>query len=84
MIIRGLEVLDLRFPTSRTNAGTDAVHVDPDYSAAYVDHLHEHFEEPVAVRRGRYIAPTHPGYSITIREASRLAYRYPDGDVWVA
>src|SRR5258706_14915749 len=36
MIIRGLEVLDLRFPTSRTNAGTDAVHVDPDYSAASV------------------------------------------------
>jgi hypothetical protein len=28
MIIRGLEVLDLRFPTSRTLAGTDAVHVD--------------------------------------------------------
>ena len=36
MIIRGLEVLDLRFPTSRTSAGTDAVHLDPDYSAAYV------------------------------------------------
>ena len=36
MIIRDLEVLDLRFPTSRTHAGTDAVHVDPDYSAAYV------------------------------------------------
>ncbi|PYR38565.1 MAG: fuconate dehydratase, partial [Acidobacteria bacterium] len=36
MIIRGLDVLDIRFPTSRTFAGTDAVHVDPDYSAAYV------------------------------------------------
>ena len=36
MLIRELEVLDLRFPTSRTFAGTDAVHVDPDYSAAYV------------------------------------------------
>jgi L-fuconate dehydratase len=36
VIIRGFEVLDLRFPTSRTSAGTDAVHVDPDYSAAYV------------------------------------------------
>ena len=36
MIIRGLDVLDLRFPTSRTRAGTDAVHSDPDYSAAYV------------------------------------------------
>src|ERR671912_177334 len=36
MTIRDLEVLDLRFPTSRTNAGTDAMHTDPDYSAAYV------------------------------------------------
>jgi len=34
--IRDFHVLDLRFPTSRTLAGTDAVHVDPDYSAAYV------------------------------------------------
>src|SRR5204863_9218967 len=36
MKITALEVYDLRFPTSRTHAGTDAVHVDPDYSAAYV------------------------------------------------
>jgi len=36
MKILGLDVLDLRFPTSRTHDGTDAVHVDPDYSAAYV------------------------------------------------
>src|SRR5262245_48873117 len=36
MIIRDLEVLDLRFPTSRTQDGTDAMHPDPDYSAAYV------------------------------------------------
>ena len=32
----GVDVIDLRFPTSRTNAGSDAVHPDPDYSAAYV------------------------------------------------
>ena len=36
MFIKDIDVLDLRFPTSRTHAGTDAVHVDPDYSAAYV------------------------------------------------
>ena len=34
--ITNLESLDLRFPTSRTLAGSDAVHKDPDYSAAYV------------------------------------------------
>src|SRR5687767_14357573 len=36
MTINDLEVRDIRFPTSRTNAGTDAMHSDPDYSAAYV------------------------------------------------
>ena len=34
--IRDLEVWDIRFPTSRTLDGSDAVNVDPDYSAAYV------------------------------------------------
>jgi L-fuconate dehydratase len=27
---------DIRFPTSRTLAGSDSIHTDPDYSAAYV------------------------------------------------
>ncbi len=48
----------------------------------FVDHLHEHFEEPVMVRRGRYLAPTRPGYSITIKPESRNRYRFPDGEVW--
>jgi L-fuconate dehydratase len=34
--ITGARVLDLRAPTSRTMAGSDAMHTDPDYSAAYV------------------------------------------------
>jgi L-fuconate dehydratase len=33
--ITGIEALDLRFPTSRTLAGSDAMNPDPDYSAAY-------------------------------------------------
>ena len=36
MTIVDLEILDLRFPTSRAAVGTDAMHPDPDYSAAYV------------------------------------------------
>ena len=36
MKITGLSVLDLRFPTSKDQVGSDAVHTDPDYSAAYV------------------------------------------------
>ena len=49
----------------------------------YVDHLHEHFEDPVVVRGGRYMAPTRPGYSISIRAASRIAHQYPGGEVWL-
>jgi L-fuconate dehydratase len=48
----------------------------------YVDHLHEHFEDPVTIRNGRYLAPKQPGYSITIRPDSRREHRYPDGAVW--
>ena len=33
--IRHAHVIDLRFPTSREHIGSDAVNVDPDYSAAY-------------------------------------------------
>jgi L-fuconate dehydratase len=48
----------------------------------YVDHLHEHFEDPVRIRAGRYLAPSTPGYSITIRPESRVEYRYPEGAAW--
>ncbi|TME63465.1 MAG: fuconate dehydratase, partial [Chloroflexi bacterium] len=34
--ITSLEALDVRFPTSRTLAGSDAMNVAPDYSATYV------------------------------------------------
>jgi L-fuconate dehydratase len=33
----------------------------------YVDHLHEHFLDPVVIKDGRYIPPQKPGYSITMR-----------------
>jgi len=35
-VITGVEVIDVRFPTSRTLAGSDAMNEAPDYSAAYV------------------------------------------------
>jgi L-fuconate dehydratase len=40
----------------------------------YVDHLHEHFEDPVVIRAGRYMPPTAPGYSITMKPESRAKY----------
>jgi L-fuconate dehydratase len=49
----------------------------------YVEHLHEHFTDPVVIHRGRYVAPTRPGYSIEIRDASRAAHHYPNGHAWV-
>jgi L-fuconate dehydratase len=48
----------------------------------YVDHLHEHFVDPVVIREGRYIAPRAPGYSITMKPESVIAYSYPDGSAW--
>jgi len=50
----------------------------------YVDHLHEHFLDPVVVREGAYQVPTRPGYSGQIRPASLEAFRYPDGAEWQA
>jgi L-fuconate dehydratase len=50
--------------------------------AEFVDHLHEHFVDPVVVRRARYLAPTLPGYSTEIKAASRARHRFPDGGVW--
>src|SRR5690606_22323301 len=35
--ITGLQVRDIRFPTSRTFVGSDATNKDPDYSAAYLE-----------------------------------------------
>lgn len=48
----------------------------------YVDHLHEHFVEPVRVKNARYEAPLAPGYSIEMKEPSLAAHEYPGGRVW--
>ena len=48
----------------------------------YVDHLHEHFLDPVKVKAGRYMPPTAPGYSIEMKPESLDAYEFPDGSEW--
>jgi L-fuconate dehydratase len=50
----------------------------------YVDHLHENFLEPIVIRRGRYIPPTQPGYSVTMKEESLKRFEYPNGPEWAA
>ena len=42
----------------------------------YVDHLHEHFLDPVVMRGGRYQVPVAPGYSIEMKPASLDRYEY--------
>jgi L-alanine-DL-glutamate epimerase-like enolase superfamily enzyme len=36
----------------------------------YVDHLHEHFEDPCLVENGAYQLPTTPGFSIQMKPAT--------------
>jgi L-fuconate dehydratase len=50
----------------------------------YVDHLHEHFVDPVRVRQGHYVAPSAPGLSAEMHPESLARYAYPDGPVWAA
>ncbi|MBI5851726.1 MAG: L-fuconate dehydratase [Planctomycetes bacterium] len=48
----------------------------------YVDHLHEHFVDPVRIENGRYRAPTLPGFSIEMKARSLADHSFPDGPVW--
>jgi len=48
----------------------------------YVDHLHEHFLDPVVIERGAYRMPARPGYSAEMRPESLTRYRFPDGVEW--
>jgi len=50
----------------------------------YVDHLHEHFLDPVVITSGRYMPPTVPGYSISMKPESLQQYEFPHGAAWVA
>ncbi|ALV31960.1 L-fuconate dehydratase [Streptomyces sp. CdTB01] len=50
----------------------------------YVDHLHDHFVDPVVIREGRYRAPTAPGFSAAMRPESVARYTFPDGGFWAA
>ncbi|WP_428376502.1 L-fuconate dehydratase [Lichenicoccus sp.] len=42
----------------------------------YVDHLHEHFEDPCIIRGAAYQAPTAPGYSTTMRAQALETFLY--------
>jgi len=46
----------------------------------YVDHLHEHFYNPVVIKNGSYMPPSLPGYSITMKQDSIEKYSFPNGE----
>jgi L-fuconate dehydratase len=48
----------------------------------YVDHLHEHFVDPVVIAGGCYRAPTAPGFSAQLRPEAIARFSYPDGPEW--
>jgi L-fuconate dehydratase len=48
----------------------------------YVDHLHEHFLDPVVICNARYMPPQKPGYSIEMKPESLAMYEYPHGPAW--
>ncbi|ULC58045.1 L-fuconate dehydratase [Flaviramulus sp. BrNp1-15] len=50
----------------------------------YVDHLHEHFVDPVNVKDGAYMLPKLPGYSIEMKKESLAEYSFPCGTFWEA
>ncbi len=95
LTIVGVDAYDIRFPTSRTLAGSDAMNNDPDYSAAYVvlrtDHptgLEGHGltftigrGNEVCVAAIRALAPLVTGRSLeSFTSDMRAFWRYITGD----
>lgn len=48
----------------------------------YVDHLHENFQEPLVIKRGRYFPLMQPGYGVKMKADSLTRYSWPDGQEW--
>jgi L-fuconate dehydratase (EC 4.2.1.68) len=53
-----------------------------DRAIEFVDHLHEHFVDPVRIDRGHYLAPSAPGFSAEMHAASVRDHLFPGGIVW--
>ena len=48
----------------------------------YVEHLHEHFTDPVTMSGSCYRLPEKPGYSAQMKPDSIRQFCYPDGEYW--
>ena len=49
----------------------------------YVDHLHEHFVDPVVIKGGNYMPPKIPGYSIEMKKDSIKEFDFQTGPIWL-
>jgi L-fuconate dehydratase len=49
----------------------------------YVDHLHDHFINPVQMKGDRYMPPLASGYSIEMKPESLDRYEFPNGEAWL-
>ena len=50
----------------------------------FVDHLHEHFEDPCQIKNGAYVTPEQPGYSTKMFAESIDNFTFPEGREWVS
>jgi L-fuconate dehydratase len=48
----------------------------------YIDHLHEHFEDPCEMSNGAYQVPRLPGFSVKMHASSLAKFEYPNGAEW--
>ncbi len=48
----------------------------------YVNHLHEHFDDPCVINNGAYTVPTEPGFSVKMHDDSLQRFEYPNGAEW--
>jgi L-fuconate dehydratase len=48
----------------------------------YVDHLHEHFLDPVVIANAAYVVPRAPGFSAEMRPETLSRFAFPDGAAW--
>jgi L-fuconate dehydratase len=53
-----------------------------DRAIEFVDHLHEHFVDPIRLRDGRYLPPSAPGFSAEMYPQSIERHLFPDGEEW--
>ena len=48
----------------------------------YIDHLQEHFTEPLVFKNAKYIAPTGLGLGLEMKAETLDEYEYPNGRYW--